>query len=96
MAPTDLTVTGSSNGEPITLSWTPIAYTNAHGLLRDQLCHCAGRPVYSLRPDCGQDRQHLHGRLPPRSTPYYFRLRTITEPHFCDPIECVRLSAEHG
>ena len=22
--------------------------------------------------------------LPPRSTPYYFRLRTITEPHCCD------------
>ncbi len=27
VAPTHLTATGSSNGEPITLSWTPILYT---------------------------------------------------------------------
>ena len=31
VAPTNLTVTGSSNGAPIILNWTPIAYTEHDG-----------------------------------------------------------------
>ena len=87
VAPTDLTVAGSSNGEPITLSWTPIAFQNHTGYYEISYATEAGGPFTVHGQTVDKTASAYTVVLPPRSTPYYFRVRTITEPHFCDPID---------
>ena len=87
IAPTDLTVTGSSNGEPITLSWTPIAYYWDVGYYEISYAVAPGGPFTVHGQTADKTVSAYSAVLPPRVTPYYFRVRTITEPHFCDPIE---------
>jgi hypothetical protein len=87
VAPTDLTVTGSSNGAPITLSWTPILYTLDVGYYEISYATAPGGPFAVHGQTADKSASTYTVVLPPRSTPYYFRVRTITEPHFCDPIE---------
>jgi len=88
VAPTDLTVTGSSNGAPITLSWTPILYTLDVGYYEISYATAPGGSFTVHGQTADKTISAYSVVLPPRSTPYYFRVRTITEPHFCDPIEC--------
>ena len=87
VAPTDFVVTGSSNGAPIVLSWTPIAYTGHTGYYEISYATAPTGPftVYGQTADKAASAYSVI--LPPSSTPYYFRVRTITEPHFCNPIE---------
>ncbi len=87
IAPTDLTVTGSSNGTPITLSWTPIAYYWDVGYYEISYATAPGGPFTVHGQTADKTISAYSVVLPPRSTPYYFRVRTITEPHFCDPID---------
>jgi hypothetical protein len=87
VAPTDLTVTGSSNGAPITLSWTPILYTLDVGYYEISYATAPGGPFTVHGQTADKTISAYSVVLPPRSTPYYFRVRTITEPHFCDPID---------
>ncbi|MEI2692708.1 MAG: hypothetical protein V9H69_24475 [Anaerolineae bacterium] len=87
VGPTDLTVTGSSNGAPITLSWTPILYTLDVGYYEISYATAPGGPFTVHGQTADKTISAYSVVLPPRSTPYYFRVRTITEPHFCDPIE---------
>ena len=87
IAPTHLTATGSSNGEPITLSWTPILYTLDVGYYEISYATAPGGPFTVHGQTADKTISTYTVVLPPRSTPYYFRVRTITEPHFCDPIE---------
>lgn len=87
IAPTDLTVTGSSNGTPITLSWTPIAYHWDVGYYEISYATASGGPFTVHGQTADKTISAYSVVLPPRSTPYYFRVRTITEPHFCDPID---------
>ncbi len=87
VAPTHLTATGSSNGEPITLSWTPILYTLDVGYYEISYATAPGGPFTVHGQTADKTISAYSVVLPPRSTPYYFRVRTITEPHFCDPIE---------
>ena len=87
VAPIHLTATGSSNGEPITLSWTPILYTLDVGYYEISYATAPGGPFTVLGQTADKTASAYSVVLPPRSTPYYFRVRTITEPHFCDPIE---------
>ncbi len=87
VAPTDLTVTGSSNGAPITLSWTPILYTLDVGYYEISYATAPGGPFTVHGQTADKSASTYTIVLPARSTPYYFRVRTITEPHFCDPIE---------
>jgi hypothetical protein len=86
-APTDLTATGSSSGEPITLSWTPIAYQNHTGYYEISYATAPGGPFTVHGQTADKTTSAYTVILPPRATPYYFRVRTITEPHFCDPID---------
>ncbi len=87
IAPTDLAVTGSSNGAPIMLSWTPIAYQNHDGYYEISYAVAPGGPFTVHGQTADKTISAYSVVLPPRSTPYYFRVRTITEPHFCDPID---------
>ncbi|MFZ2359435.1 MAG: hypothetical protein WA040_08815 [Anaerolineae bacterium] len=81
VAPTNLTVTGSSNGAPIILNWTPIAYTEHTGYYEISHATAPGGPwtVYGQTADKTVSSATV--TLPLRATPYYFRLRTVTEPH---------------
>jgi hypothetical protein len=87
IAPIRLTATGSSNGEPITLSWTPILYTLDVGYYEISFATAPGGPFTVHGQTADKTASTYTIVLPARSTPYYFRVRTITEPHFCDPIE---------
>ena len=87
VAPTDFVVTGSSNGAPIALSWTPIAYTGHTGYYEISYATAPTGPFTVYGQTADKAASAFTVVLPPRSTPYYFRVRTITEPHFCDPIE---------
>ncbi|MCB0207123.1 MAG: hypothetical protein KDH89_20065, partial [Anaerolineae bacterium] len=86
-APTDLTVTGSSNGEPIIIMWTPIAYTWDVGYYEISYATAPGGTFTVYGQTADKMASNYTVQLPAQTTPYYFRLRTITEPHFCDPIE---------
>ncbi len=81
IAPTNLSVTGSSNGAPIVLNWTPIAYTEHTGYYEISYATAPGGPwtVYGQTADKTVSSATV--TLPPRAASYYFRLRTVTEPH---------------
>ena len=81
VAPTHLTATGSSNDAPIVLNWTPIAYTEHDGYYEISYATAPGGPwtVYGQTADKTVSEATV--TLPPRAAPYYFRLRTVTEPH---------------
>ncbi len=81
VAPTNLTVTGSSNGGPITLNWTPIAYTEHTGYYEISNATAPGGPWTLYGQTADKTVSSATVMLPPRATPYYFRLRTVTEPH---------------
>ena len=81
VAPTNLTVTGSSNGAPIMLNWTPIAYTEHDGYYEISYATAPGGPFTVYGQTSDKTVSSATVTLPPRSTPYHFRLRTVTEPH---------------
>ncbi len=81
VAPTDLMVTGSSNGDPITLSWTPIPYTNHAGYYEISYATAPGGPFTVYGQTADKTVSSYTVQLPPHTTPYYFRLRTATAPH---------------
>lgn len=81
VAPTDLMVTGSSNGLPITLSWTPIPYTNHAGYYEISYAAAPGGPFTVYGQTADKTVSSYTVQLPARTTPYYFRLRTATAPH---------------
>jgi hypothetical protein len=81
VAPTNLTVTGSSNGAPIVLNWTPIAYTEHTGYYEISYATAPGGPWTLYGQTADKTVSSATVTLPPRVTPYYFRLRTVTEPH---------------
>ena len=85
VAPTNLTVTGSSNGGPITLNWTPIAYTEHTGYYEISYATAPGGPWTLYGQTADKTVSSATVMLPPRATPYYFRLRTVTEPHGYSP-----------
>ena len=81
VAPTNLTVTGSSNGAPIILNWTPIAYTEHDGYYEISYATAPGGPFTVYGQTTDKTVSSATVTLPPHSTPYYFHLRTVTEPH---------------
>jgi Leucine-rich repeat (LRR) protein len=81
VAPTGLSATALSSNE-IRLNWTPIAYTADGGYY--EICRaatsggdCATPPVHSSPKSTNTE---TIGSLSPNTT-YYFKVRTITEPH---------------
>ena len=85
VAPTNLTVTGSSNGAPIMLNWTRIAYTEHDGYYEISYATAPGGPFTVYGQTADKTVSSATVTLPPRATPYYFRLRTVTEPHGGSP-----------
>jgi hypothetical protein len=85
VAPTNLTVTGSSNGAPIVMNWTPIAYTEHTGYYEISYAVAPGGPFTVYGQTADKTVSSATVLLPPRATPYYFRLRTVTEPHGGSP-----------
>jgi hypothetical protein len=81
VAPMDLMVTGSSNGDPITLSWTPIAYTGDGGYYEISYATAPAGPFTVYGQTADKMVSSYTVQLPPHTTPYYFRLRTATAPH---------------
>jgi len=81
VAPTHLAATGSSNGAPIMLNWTPIAYTEHDGYYEISYATAPGGPFTVYGQTADKTVGSATVTLPPRATPYYFRLRTVTEPH---------------
>ncbi len=81
IAPTNLSVTGSSNGAPIVLNWTPIAYTEHTGYYEISYATAPGGPFTVYGQTADKSASTYAVILPSRPTPYYFRLRTVTEPH---------------
>jgi hypothetical protein len=81
VAPADLSVQGGSNGNPITLSWTPIPYTNHAGYYEISYATAPGGPFTIYGQTVDKTVGAATVVLPPRATPYYFRLRTFTLPH---------------
>ncbi len=80
VAPTNLAATGS-NGAPIMLNWTPIAYTEHTGYYEISYAVAPGGPFTVYGQTADKTVSSATVTLPPRATPYYFRLRTVTEPH---------------
>ncbi len=85
VAPANLTVAGSSNGAPIVLNWTPIAYTEHTGYYEISYAVAPGGPFTVYGQTADKTVSSATVTLPPHATPYYFRLRTVTEPHGGSP-----------
>ena len=81
VAPTDLLVTGSSNGDPITLSWAPIAYTEDGGYYEISYAAAPGGPFTVYGQTVDKTVSSYTVQLPAQTMPYYFRLRTATATH---------------
>ena len=81
VAPANLAAAGSSNGDPITLTWMPIIYIWDEGYYEISYASAPGGPftVYGQTADKTVSSYTI--QLPAQATPYYFRLRTITLPH---------------
>jgi hypothetical protein len=85
VAPANLTVAGSSNGAPIILNWTPIAYTEHTGYYEISYATAPGGPFTVYGQTADKTVSSATVTLPPRAAPYYFRLRTVTKPHGGSP-----------
>ena len=81
VAPTDLVVTGSSNVAPIILTWTPIAYAGNSGHYEISYASAPGGPFTVYGQTADKTVSSYAVQLPAQTTPYYFRLRTFTDPH---------------
>ncbi|MEI2689217.1 MAG: hypothetical protein V9H69_05645 [Anaerolineae bacterium] len=83
-----MTATGSSNGAADhPLLDTDCSIKTDTGYYEISYATTSGGPFTVHGQTADKTISTFSVLLPPRSTPYYFRLRTITEPHFCDPID---------
>ncbi len=88
VAPTDLTVQGSSNDGLIILRWKPIAYIGHDGYYEISYATAMGGPFTVYGQTSDKTTSVFTVALPPRATPYYFRMRTVTLPHPGEYVAC--------
>ena len=81
VAPANLAAAGSSNGDPITLTWMPIIYIWDEGYYEISYASAPGGPFTVYGQTADKTVSSYTVQLPAQATPYYFRLRTITLPH---------------
>ncbi|MCB0202486.1 MAG: hypothetical protein KDI03_20640, partial [Anaerolineae bacterium] len=80
VAPANLAVAGSSNGDPIILTWTPILFYWHDGYYEISYASAPGGPFTVYGQTADKTVGSYTVQLPAQTTPYYFRLRTITLP----------------
>ncbi|MCB0198900.1 MAG: hypothetical protein KDI03_02415 [Anaerolineae bacterium] len=81
VAPANLAAAGSSNGDPITLTWTRILYLGDEGYYEISYASAPGGPFTVYGQTADKIASSYTVQLPAQETPYYFRLRTVTLPH---------------
>ena len=98
VAPTNLTVTGSSNGAPIVLNWTPIAYTEHDGYYEISYATAPGGPFTVYGQTTDKTVSSATVSLPAHSDallfPFAYGHRTTRRWRQLRRLLC--LSAEHG
>jgi len=80
VAPTDLTA-GTPTSTSIMLSWEAIDYTAGNGGYEIYYSTTSGGPYTLFSTTSGKDVKNMTVTGLTSGTTYYFRLRTVTEPH---------------